>query len=215
MSILIFDLETTGLLPPGNPIYLDLDKFNCCRIVSIAWSIYTSQGFPLKTRYHVIKPHGFSIDDDSIAAQINKITRRISDEGSNLKDVWDELANDLITIDLLIAHNIKFDRTILLSELARSDREDIIMKVNNTPYYCTMINTIDLCKLPFPRGGRGYKFPKLQELHHHLFGYNFFNDHNANADVEATARCYFELKNNPIYNGRNTSSDSEPKETRD
>ena len=61
-----------------------------------------------------------------------------------------------------------------------------------------MLTTISLCKLPFPRGGGGYKYPKLQELHNHLFGYNFLNDHNANADVEATARCYFKLMHNPI-----------------
>jgi DNA polymerase-3 subunit epsilon len=208
MSILIFDLETTGLLPPGNPIYSDIDKYNCCRIVSIAWSIYNGYGFSLRSRYHVIKPKDFVINDSSIATQINKITHQISSSGSDLKNVWDELSNDLMAINLIIAHNIKFDRTILLSELVRSGREDIIMRVNNIPHYCTMMNTIKICRLPFPRGGRGFKFPKLQELHYLLFGHDFLNDHNANADVEATARCYFELKNNPIYNGVGSSFNS-------
>lgn len=45
--------------------------------------------------------------------------------------------------------------------------------------------TANLCKIP----GRGkrYKFPRLIELHTHLFGEGFGQAHNASADVEATA----------------------------
>ncbi|NCG44635.1 MAG: DNA polymerase III subunit alpha, partial [Proteobacteria bacterium] len=45
---------------------------------------------------------------------------------------------------------------------------------------------------PGGRGGR-FKTPKLGELHHHLFGEDFADAHNATADVEATARSFFEL----------------------
>ena len=58
---------------------------------------------------------------------------------------------------------------------------------------CTMKSSIDLCKLPPVRYG-SFKFPKLEELHHHLFGCSFDGAHDALEDVRATARCFFEMK---------------------
>jgi DNA polymerase III epsilon subunit-like protein len=48
-----------------------------------------------------------------------------------------------------------------------------------------------LCQLP---GRYGYKWPKLDELHRHLFGRGMGAAHNALVDVEACARCFFELQ---------------------
>lgn len=199
MSILIFDLETTGLIGNTNIDYRDLAKFRGCRIVSIAWSICNTFGNVLRTRYHIIKPKDFSIDDNSIATKINMITSGLASEGSNIEDVWSELANDLLTVDTIVAHNIKFDINILLSELYRSSREDVIMKLNRTNRYCTMTNSINVCKIPL--GNRcGYKYPKLTELYKFFYGYDYLNCHNALSDVQATACCYFKLKGTSIYN---------------
>lgn len=192
MSILVFDVETTGLMQGYNPDYRDLRKFKNCRIVSICWNIYKSNGFLIRSRYHVIKPIGFSINNEDMATSINKITTEIADHGSTLIEVLDELSNDLATISTIVAHNLKFDKTVLLSELHRLTREDIIMKIQATDSYCTMINSTELCQLSGYKPG-AYKYPKLQELHHKLFGYNFVGAHAANMDVNATADCYFRL----------------------
>jgi len=53
-------------------------------------------------------------------------------------------------------------------------------------------DTAKLCQLPGGRGGK-FKLPTLTELHQYLFGEPFNEAHNATADVEATARCFFEL----------------------
>ena len=53
----------------------------------------------------------------------------------------------------------------------------------------------DFCQLPGGRGGK-FKFPTLVELNNFLFNENFDEAHNATADVEATARCFFELLRN-------------------
>ena len=50
-----------------------------------------------------------------------------------------------------------------------------------------------LCKLPNQRPG-AYKWPKLTELHQHLFGEPMTDAHNALADTLATARCYVEMQ---------------------
>jgi len=49
------------------------------------------------------------------------------------------------------------------------------------------------CKFP-SKSGRGYKWPILTELHLQLFEEEFTDSHNAGADVEACAWCYFELR---------------------
>ena len=59
------------------------------------------------------------------------------------------------------------------------------------PKCCTMKSSTNYCKLP---GKKGFKSPRLAELHQILFGEGFDNAHNALADVEATARCFWELK---------------------
>ena len=199
MTILFFDLETTGLLPNIDVNYRNLDKFINCRMVSIAWYIYDNSENLIKSKYTVIKPMDFNIDNNSKATKINKITNIIATNGSNINNVWNELANDLVNVDLLVAHNLHFDITVLSSELVRSGREDILTKLCNTDKYCTMINSTNICKIPFAYG-KGYKYPKLQELHKYLFNYNFINDHNASSDAEATAKCYFKLKENTLYN---------------
>jgi len=43
-------------------------------------------------------------------------------------------------------------------------------------------------------GYYGYKWPKLSELHYHLFGEDFEGAHNSKNDVAATSKCFFELK---------------------
>ena len=59
------------------------------------------------------------------------------------------------------------------------------------PKYCTMKGSTDYCRLP---GKKGYKSPRLSELHQVLFGKGFEDAHNAMADVEATERCFWKLK---------------------
>ena len=46
-----------------------------------------------------------------------------------------------------------------------------------------------------PFNWRDYKIPKLSELYEFLFKETFEGAHNAEADVTATARCYFKIHN--------------------
>ena len=57
-----------------------------------------------------------------------------------------------------------------------------------------------LCKIPGGRGGR-FKLPTLTELHSFLFQQPFAEAHNAAAEVEATARYFFELLRTGNYLG--------------
>jgi len=60
---------------------------------------------------------------------------------------------------------------------------------------CTMERTTSYCAI---EGDYGYKWPTLSELYFLLFDTSFKETHNAEADVEATANCFWELKKRGI-----------------
>ncbi|MEI7596759.1 MAG: hypothetical protein WCK02_13495 [Bacteroidota bacterium] len=47
------------------------------------------------------------------------------------------------------------------------------------------------CRIPGPYG---FKWPKLSELHVKLFGVDFEEAHNAAADINATAKCFWAMR---------------------
>ena len=60
---------------------------------------------------------------------------------------------------------------------------------------CTMLSTTEFCAI---KGTNGYKWPKLSELYYELFKSNFEEAHNAAVDIEATAKCFWELRRRNI-----------------
>jgi DNA polymerase III epsilon subunit-like protein len=58
-----------------------------------------------------------------------------------------------------------------------------------------MLGSTDFCAIV---GNYGFKWPKLQELHHILFKKQFEGSHDALVDVRACAKCYFELRKREV-----------------
>lgn len=76
---------------------------------------------------------------------------------------------------------------------AEYHRMDVANPLQELPVLDTCTeDTAALCQIPGGRGGK-FKLPTLTELHEFLFNQPFAEAHNATADVEATARCFFEL----------------------
>lgn len=141
--------------------------------------------------YAVIKPVGFRIPVESTRIP------RISHEEAvrNGKPIAVTLRRFLKQIrehnvSLLVAHNMKFDRPILLAEMIRCGLPDSIANLST---FCTMIETVDLCCLP-RTGYGGFKWPTLDELHRKLFRRAFDGSHHARNDVLACAKCFFKLE---------------------
>ena len=61
----------------------------------------------------------------------------------------------------------------------------------NKSKLCTMKSSTGYCKIP---GNYGYKWPKLSELHLKLFGEDFEEAHDASADINATEKCFWEMR---------------------
>lgn len=174
----VFDCETTGLpSSKSNP-----------HLVQLAWSIVDTTGKVFIERNYIVKPEGFRIPD--LSTKVHGITdthaRKV---GAPITHVIESFLTDADVDGVrLIGHNINFDLRVLKSELQTIGRKSNIDKRSQ---FCTMINTVHLCKIP--RRGGGYKWASLQELHLHLFGKFFSNGHNAMEDVRATTRCFIEL----------------------
>ena len=183
MNYLIFDTETTGLPKSWRAPIHKLD--NWPRMVQLAWSLRDDQGETLQECSRIIKPEGFAIPKE--VARIHGITNeRANQEGEPLINVVHEFCQILNRENLtLVAHNMGFDEKIVGAELLRMN---IKSNFFDLPKICTMKSTIDFCNLP------NKKYPKLEELYYILFKTVFKDAHQANVDVAACAKCFFELK---------------------
>ena len=182
---LFFDTETTGLPRSWKAPVTNLN--NWPRLVQLAYLCYDKNGNKISGGDHIIKPDGFIIPKD--AARIHGIsTEKATQEGIALLTVLKDFQTLINQAEYLVAHNIKFDEKIIGAEFLRNKMQDSVAKKRKI---CTMLSTTDFCKL---NGPYGYKWPKLSELHYKLFKTNFEEEHNAAADIHATAKCFWELK---------------------
>ena len=182
---LFFDTETTGV--PRNYKAPSSDIQNWPRLVQLAWILTDDKGNRIHSGDVIVKPDRFTIPTD--AAKVHGITTEIAmKEGIPLGKAINQFIDDLNTARYIVGHNIDFDKKIVGAEMIRLGMEDIM---DSKRSYCTMQSSIDFCKIP---SKYGYKYPKLQELYKKLFGTEFDNAHDAMNDIEATEKCFWELR---------------------
>jgi len=182
---LFFDTETTGLPLNWKAPVTDLN--NWPRLVQLAYLNYDSSGNKISEGDFIIKPNGFTIPKES--SNIHGITHeRALIEGVDLQNVLSHFHELINNSQILVAHNMSFDEKIVGSEFLRNGFQNSIPAKSKI---CTMQSTTNFCKID---GFYGYKWPKLSELHNKLFGFEFEEAHNAMVDINATAKCFWELK---------------------
>ena len=182
---LFFDTETTGL--PRNWKAPVTDLNNWPRLVQLAWLYYDTDGNKISGNNFIIKPDGFTIPSD--ASRIHGISNdRAVSEGVGLQGVLKDFQNLITQSSYLVAHNMSFDEKIVGAEFLRKNMTNSIATKSRI---CTMEKSTNYCKLDGPYG---YKWPKLSELHYKLFGTGFEEAHNAAVDINATAKCFWQLK---------------------
>ena len=182
---LFFDTETTGL--PRNWRAPVTDLNNWPRMVQLAYLYCDREGNQLSSGDYIIKPEGFVIAPD--VAQIHGIsTERATLEGVPIGPVLQSFYELAADAEVLVAHNINFDEKIVGSELIRAAMPNILPSKRKI---CTMESSTDFCAI---KGPYGNKWPKLSELYFQLFGMVFDEAHNAAVDIQATAKCFWELK---------------------
>ncbi|MFH1745227.1 MAG: 3'-5' exonuclease [bacterium] len=187
---LFFDTETTGI--PINYRAPITDLNNWPRLVQIAWIRYDENENKISQDGYIIKPEGFEIPED--ASRVHGITTEEAlANGKNLKRILNKFSNDIGESKVIVAHNMNFDEKIVGAEFLRKKISHNLFDIIR---FCTMKEATNFCRLPGNNGG--YKWPRLSELHIKLFGKDFEDAHDASSDVEACARCFFEMKKKGI-----------------
>ena len=195
-NILFFDTETNGT-PNKGP--LDGEKQPC--IIQLGCLLMDFDGNELDSIDTLVQPGNTYMNKFAFAAHGISLERANAD-GISQCEAFSDFYHLAMEAEILCCHNYDFDAKMLeiTSHKVKDcydDPEESSMRwaeISEIPYYCTMKSTIQFCQLPFPSGKKGFKYPKLQELHHKLFGEYFADAHDAMEDIKATARCYFELK---------------------
>lgn len=184
-KFLFFDTETTGL-PDDYDAPMTAVR-NWPRIVQISWIITDEDNNLLKEGDFIVKPEGYVIP--YAASRVHGITtERAMAEGLPMKDVMTAFVNDVNSCDVIVGHNVGFDIKVSGCEAYRLGWPN---PFRDKKVICTMHESTAFCALPGFYGD--YKWPKLQELHEKLFGHYFEDAHNSKADIEATAKCFWEL----------------------
>jgi DNA polymerase III alpha subunit (gram-positive type) len=186
--IIVMDVETTGLIKKRGltPNSNNLNMFP--NIVQFSWGLYTKSGECNQMKDYIIKPNNWTVGESIKYHGISQ--ERALAEGVDIKDALSDYKNDIDNhCSLLVCHNMTFDKTVVTSELMRLN-----MTVSNVNECCTMLDTINYCKLlPMIRGE--YKWPSLEQLYRKCFNAEIENAHNSYYDVVNTAKCYFAVKN--------------------
>ena len=183
MKVLVFDTETTGLLPKCILSKDNLNQFP--HILQISWVVYDLT----KNRAHSVSNHILKTNVKITNRHIHGITNDIClEKGICPVDALNFFIDDCNISDLLIAHNINFDLSVIKANLMRYNMSSKINFLEEMSKHCTMESSKYLVNARFPNGG--IKWCKLQDLFFKLFGYNFKSAHNSLYDVVATLKCY-------------------------
>lgn len=158
---LIFDVETTGLLPKQSaydPAPL-LSAYP--HIIQFSWLVYdlATNMIEAKRDFYVKLPSDVRVSEQ--ITQITGITQSMCDTGHSIQTVLREFIRAYNKCDMAIAHNLQFDATVIQSEIIRNLAH--LPQLSEMPHifsdeyvaehgiilYCTMVASRDVCNLSF------------------------------------------------------------------
>uniref|UniRef100_A0A6C0KMB5 Exonuclease domain-containing protein n=1 Tax=viral metagenome TaxID=1070528 RepID=A0A6C0KMB5_9ZZZZ len=196
-NILVFDVETTGLLPRQIS-----NLAECPHILQLSYLVYDGAKIVKKYNTYVRVSEQITITPE--ITNMTGITREKCNGGVPILDALWTMYADYVMCGCVVAHNIEFDTKMIQVELERHHAPAELRKLMNLGFekainirrYCTMMNSIELCAIKTTgknKKGEPYeynKWPRLSELHAHLFGFVPDGLHDAMVDVEACLKCY-------------------------
>jgi DNA polymerase-3 subunit epsilon len=188
--ILLFDTETTGFTKPNLP----LDHPDQPYIVQLAAQLCEDDGKPI-AGFSLIIDNGVEIPEK--AAAVHGITAEKAVQfGVSPTSALAHFAHFHQRADLIIAHNIRFDKMVM--EVAMTREQGKEMRITK-PCYCTMETATPVINMPptdrmLAAGFNKPKAPKLEECIEHFFGEKLEGAHDAMVDLTACLRVYLHLK---------------------
>ena len=214
-TVLVFDVETSGLLPKKdktNPNHIPVEAYPHILQLSYAkYDISTNQLVETYDTYINVKKE---VEISDTITALTGITRRHCNKGSSIMDAISQFYQAYITSDVIVAHNIDFDKKMILVELERNRQEFIrnspecmtifnstYEELNGVEHYCSMrkgtVITNIMVPSKYPGKPPSLKWPRLNELYAKLFdGETVDGLHNAMVDVLVCLRCYMKMRHN-------------------
>ena len=214
-TVLVFDVETSGLLPKKdktNPNHIPVEAYPHILQLSYAkYDISTNQLVETYDNYIKVKKE---VEISDTITALTGITRRHCNKGSSIMDAISQFYQAYITSDVIVAHNIDFDKKMILVELERNRQEFIrnspecmtifnstYEELNGVEHYCSMrkgtVITNIMVPSKYPGKPPSLKWPRLNELYAKLFdGETVDGLHNAMVDVLVCLRCYMKMRHN-------------------
>ena len=190
-KVLFFDTETSDFIKKALPAN-DPEQAWTVQI----GAILASQQEDIDQLNVIIKSNGRSMN--YYAQEVHGISSERADvEGIEELIAAEQFGLLLRQADLVVCHNFAFDWNYVYQMMERN-LDNLTDEARSAfyldlPNHCTMRDkaVVKMCGLK-NKAGR-VKWPKLVELHEHLFGEGFDGAHDAYADITATKRCFFEL----------------------
>lgn len=198
MKYLIFDTETTGLLPSYTFIKTDYIRFP--RVIQLTFSLIdTDNSGNIYLSNNLIKPDGWVVPNKRFWIQNGFSNEKNIRSGIPIEFALSDFIKTLKKADYIVGHNVDFDYKIMLSELYRIGYGTELLESFEDKKICTMKQSKEYCRIP-KDNMCGYKYPKLSELYFELFGKKMENAHDSLYDVFATRDCFLELKRLNVIN---------------
>ncbi len=188
MRLLVLDTETTGLpLKKKASIY---EKEQWPYVIQLSYILFNTETNKIEETFDKIIKLDENIEITEKSISMHKITKELSQSnGIDICYALQKLNSILSKTDMLIGHNISFDKQILIVENIRNKMVSNFPKVKT---FCTMKNYKDFCAIIQKRedGSTYMKYPTLCELHEKLFDTQPDNLHNSYIDVLICLKCY-------------------------
>ena len=197
MKVLVVDTETTGLPERGNPsVFSEKEKWP--HIIQLSFLLYDTDINKIISCVDEIIKLDYHIPITTESIKIHGITRTTCQrKGILINKALLEFYEALEACDIVVGHNISFDKRMIMVETNRINDYKILSRFWNTKReYCTMKNAVDICKIETTNkyGNKYYKYPKLSELHKHLFKTIPNGLHDSMADVLICLRNYIKME---------------------
>jgi len=179
MQYIAFDFETSGLPKGRKPLTPEtIGQYDTCRAVSLSAARFSSRGRLMDTFDAIIQPLDFEIGQGSI--DVHGITReRAMRDGRPFAEVFVDFMKFIgPRTRTFVAHNAKFDTSVLKSEMIR--RGINLGLIEDFNFLCTLEMYKERFLTPI----------KLGILYNDIFGEDFENAHNSLADCIACGRVF-------------------------
>lgn len=206
-KFLIVDTETTGLPISYTAPFTDTDNYP--RIIELAWELCWENSETIEKSCELVYPDGWRYPTGEFWEKhgFNEADNILN--GVEMPHLLTKLAIAMNCADVMICHNLSYDKPIIECEFFRYDiypkavrrqliENNIELKAGLRPAdvklqkECTKLLFTPMMKLPGFNGQ--YAWPKLEAAYEYCFSKPYVDGHHADSDVQATKEIYLWLK---------------------